>query len=166
MARRLNVAWRNGEAPPTSQSARTITSSDLQHQTSQGNSWRLRCSETRSNMWGGGGWMKKTVTICCPRRANHILPIARTLHHASFHGITAHLWSQTEGSQLWSRVKQHKDDKWEILLSRSSLLKVFYKIAQKKKLSPSCLFPKKQSQSVLCQSKRKTNGRSFSENVV
>lgn len=110
-------------------------SSDLQHQTSPGRRRRPRISAPRSNM-GRRGWDEKDGHHLLPWQAYLILPIACILHHASFRGIRAHLWSQTVGSRLWSFIQQHKEDKWEILDCHSEL-KVFNKIMD--------TFPKGQS---------------------
>lgn len=110
-----------------SQSACTITCSDLQHQTSRGSRRRLRFSSARSNTrrdrWGGskkeGDHLLSWLDYC-------ILPIAFMLHHASFDAITGHLWSQTEESQLGFSTTKHKEDNWEILYCHT-ILKVFTK---------------------------------------
>lgn len=144
----------------------TTTSSDLQHQTSQGRRWRLGFSEMRSNirawwwwwwwLWGRGG-DEKDGDHLLPWQAHHTLPIACMLHHASFHDITAHLWSQTEGSQLWSCMKQHKEDKWEIH-TFLFVLEIFYKIKTFLKRTVCCMSNRKKE-------KRKSS-RSFSENIL
>lgn len=93
--------------------------------------------------WGEGRW-KRQWPFVAPTSLPH-LPIACMLHHASFHCITTHLWSQIE-SQLWSCMKQHKEDLWEIF-DWLSVLKVFYNISDFSflKEQPVCSvsFPKK-----------------------
>lgn len=58
-------------------------------------------SVTRSKMHWEKRWPFAALTSCSSS------PVACAFHHASFHGITAHLWSQSAG-RLWSCIKQHK----------------------------------------------------------
>lgn len=100
----------------------------------------------------GDGW-KRWWPFVALTSLSH-LPIACMLHHASFHGIIAHLWSQT-GSQLWSCMKQHKGQMGNsrLALCTKSILQNIRYFFLERTVSLFCVIPKQ-------------NVRWFFENVL
>lgn len=152
MVRRLDVACGNGEA--STAKAPTPTQALISNiKRPKGDAGGF--ASHRQDQTCGGEGVKKTVTICCPDK-----PIAFYQLHVCYitnHQGTTHLWSQRERSQLWSCMKQHHDDKWDILDCHSILPSI---LQNNRPLSW------KDSQLFLCHPKRQINGRSFSKNVL